>query len=635
MKISGVTLENFGLHRSLKLDFTEPITMIVGDPDSGKSTVKDAISYAFRGLCRGLDGRGGGFEDLVTDGEDPASMAVVVETSNGVITRKTGEGPLTKAGQVIAGKVGIDPALLELCMEWETILTANDRDAKRILLACLGVNLTGHTIKQIVGEENYLAIGDLIVDGDLDSVRRAYNAMYTRRKEIGKEIKGYKPADFSTFHEKIRNLSAKAAQKTLESVQRQLRALEEELASKAGAQTTLAAERGALTSRLRDKEPLLARAESLWNVWASSAALRDVRIEASNKATQAHESAARRMDKIVEDVAKVKADAEQSEEAIHALRTKTAKGQCPTCYSKITAAHVEKVAKALSDKVTAAKAEMSKLTSEKITLTGEIAEKRQAARAAEEAFKESHNAMLSMSGEKAPLEKLRAEVAELKAQLAALPAGEEAVREDSTLGDLRKRIANGNALVAELPRYIIMRNTAEREQIDHQNAQKQHEAAEKLVALLAPKGQVYTDLIATKIEPFEKRLNAILEPMGYQMKIELDPFDIKAAKLGRKFTSARTNGRLASSARLRLALALQSAVAIHTGLGIVLLDDVDRIPSTHQARLAKSMLQALNAGVEQIIAFGMLSRNVDDFQPPKVRNFDFKVFRAPAAEVAA
>ena len=83
MLLKRLALKNFKKHENLELTFKEGLTAIRGGNEAGKSSIIDAIQYAFFGPKSVKSAA----SDLVTWGALPKSMSVEVEVGSFVISR--------------------------------------------------------------------------------------------------------------------------------------------------------------------------------------------------------------------------------------------------------------------------------------------------------------------------------------------------------------------------------------------------------------------------------------------------------------------------------------------------------------------------------------------------------------------
>ncbi len=118
MRINAIRIENMRCHRLTELTELGDVNWFVGQNYSGKSTVLDALSYALRGVCRGIDEAGRGSDTLLsTDDEgrpqsrtfrvvlvNATGMALVDPGSNAsLVTIRENDGPIVDDDDVCFG----------------------------------------------------------------------------------------------------------------------------------------------------------------------------------------------------------------------------------------------------------------------------------------------------------------------------------------------------------------------------------------------------------------------------------------------------------------------------------------------------------------------------------------------------
>ena len=143
MRLKRIELENFRGHRHLELDFTDPRTLLVGENGAGKSSVRDAITWGLIGRCPGVDGKGQGQKDLIRTGADGMVVSLDVEPL-GKITRsvtRTGSALGTMKPDMVLGRLGVSEAMLMAAIYGGTFFDMHHANAKALLLQLLEVRI--------------------------------------------------------------------------------------------------------------------------------------------------------------------------------------------------------------------------------------------------------------------------------------------------------------------------------------------------------------------------------------------------------------------------------------------------------------------------------------------------------------
>ena len=149
MQITGVYIKDFGNHRETTIDLTHALSIFRGPLESGKTMIRDAIRWAFTGVCRGMEKRKDE-PNLIRHGAKGAEVQVPF-THNGEdykITRGVSASTqsliLHKAGNVVAtglkdaqaaiyATLGVSEALLANLFDAFELSQMASRDRKKII----------------------------------------------------------------------------------------------------------------------------------------------------------------------------------------------------------------------------------------------------------------------------------------------------------------------------------------------------------------------------------------------------------------------------------------------------------------------------------------------------------------------
>ncbi|KKM93308.1 hypothetical protein LCGC14_1209600, partial [marine sediment metagenome] len=149
MQITGIYIKDFGNHRETTIDLTHALSIFRGPLESGKTMIRDAIRWAFTGVCRGMEERKDE-PNLIRHGAKGAEVQVPF-THNGEdykITRGVSASTqsliLHKAGNVVAtglkdaqaaiyATLGVSEALLANLFDAFELSQMASRDRKKII----------------------------------------------------------------------------------------------------------------------------------------------------------------------------------------------------------------------------------------------------------------------------------------------------------------------------------------------------------------------------------------------------------------------------------------------------------------------------------------------------------------------
>lgn len=193
--IKTLTLTNFRKHRDLHIDFAQGLTVLAGDNEAGKSSVLEALLYAWggsRALPRSLDA-------TVTYGQPVSSLKVQLTFEvGGVLYTLT----RSKAGAELAGGGSLSVGQTEVTAAVERLLGASAATLSRLLVArqtdLKGVAAEGAAAVKLIEELAELgAIEDLVekVQAQLPygSTKAALEKIEVLRQEHAPELPDFSP----------------------------------------------------------------------------------------------------------------------------------------------------------------------------------------------------------------------------------------------------------------------------------------------------------------------------------------------------------------------------------------------------------------------------------------------------------
>jgi len=102
LKITQIQIENFLGIEVLTLPLTAPINLLIGENEAGKSSVRDALQWALTGTARGLKTHQEQAA-LIRNGAKGAEVTITLADGATIIRRKTPKSPATVTGEVPEG----------------------------------------------------------------------------------------------------------------------------------------------------------------------------------------------------------------------------------------------------------------------------------------------------------------------------------------------------------------------------------------------------------------------------------------------------------------------------------------------------------------------------------------------------
>jgi DNA repair exonuclease SbcCD ATPase subunit len=159
MKLTGVVIENFRWHREFSIGSIPWLLLITGPNASGKTSILEAITWAFCGATRHTSIDGKGADVLIMDGEGRACVHIDLEGDEGnphVIKRSIPHslsvdgvnGGVRRTTELLGAILApISPQNLLLCFESTRIMRMNDQERKKFLASILGIGSSNTRIE--------------------------------------------------------------------------------------------------------------------------------------------------------------------------------------------------------------------------------------------------------------------------------------------------------------------------------------------------------------------------------------------------------------------------------------------------------------------------------------------------------
>lgn len=143
MRVKRIELKNFRNYEHLVLDFDQPRTLLIGENGTGKSTLIDAVAYAYLGRCRGVDGKGSGQKDLIRAGADAMQVTVWSDELGPVSRGITLAGSSTSSmkAEMILGQLRTTEGMLTGVLYGRAFFDMHHSDATALLLKLLDVTV--------------------------------------------------------------------------------------------------------------------------------------------------------------------------------------------------------------------------------------------------------------------------------------------------------------------------------------------------------------------------------------------------------------------------------------------------------------------------------------------------------------
>ncbi len=587
MKIDRIALTNFRSHAATNLNLTR-INVIRGANGVGKSSIEQAIQLALSGTCEGLTASGAGSANLIRTGAEKAE--IILATSHG--DRKV---TITPAGKATKDR------------EW----TAKHRD---LVFACVTntryfLSLTQAKQSEVLASlilppsmtlepkvaEAMDAVGivcDLTIP-PFQFIEQAYKAAFEARRDVNRDLKNWRPIAYT----------APAEGGTVAEIRARLKERQDELASlKAKRHTAVEssnanADRKARAGAAYDiKKQRLETEQRILND-ANKQVLPKAKV-AELKKVAANKARAVELDAIIlEQQAEVRRLQAHAKQLTDKLEDAT---NCPTCNQLIT----EEVAQALV-------APLAMNIDKAIEIERGSIDARKALGDPEAASRELrvHEQALQDA------DRSRARIAELEKDIAELEHDRNLVIEivdtssiDQQIADLERRLEKGNQAYGE----ALNNENRKKEYTENQKLKAELERSKQhlefLVERFSPTG-IKAEMLNESIGGFEQRVNQVLHAFGYEAHLRFEPYEFRVTRDGMKGDLELL--MLSKSQQMRFAVAFQVALALWSGVKMVVIDETDMLDAAGRSALMRTLVGL--QGLDQAICIGTDERtNVPD-----------------------
>src|SRR3990167_7668136 len=576
MHIERLELHNFRCFTDLDLACA-PRTLIVGRNATGKSSCADALSWIITGRCRGLDAGGKGGLDLIRQAAGPGAEACGTLTfaEGRTITRTISEkghslemclngkrivGSAAKLQAVVYEQLGTDEGSVLAVIDGARLLTLPHTEAKALLLRWLQVRIPSDRLPPGWPARS----GEALTLEEWDAIyQEAFTERTARKKALARLPATLKPP---TPAVDVAALEAKLTALRLED-----RTLGARRASLAGKREVLEDRR----RRLQQEQHALAVACSVPE--GSVVRLDQVRTQLAALPAQPDEGQA------LLDGAEAHARLQVLREQLQAVeRQHGRKGGCvlgAAIPCETGKSHFHGEATRLRAEIAAYEQTVRVVAEER-----GARQQQQAARTTlETQVRQAERDCEAAAHTQVQLDKIKAALVSLDQELAALGDHATEVRAlEEQIAAIRQRIQKGEAVVREAHDLRAAWQRYEETLAKRATVEQQVQEAETACQVLGPNG-VRAAALTEALADFHWRLDTVLAPYGYTVRIQADPWLIAVNGIPARL--------LAASEALRVGVAFARAVAELTTLQLVVIDQGDLLD-----RQNRHLLSAIFAG---------------------------------------
>jgi hypothetical protein len=596
MKITSLMLKDFGIHQSTGLTFDEPLNIVCGSHASGKTTVANALRLSLTTRAgKTTDRKGGGAMDNIRLGSKKAEISATVVTSKGPLQIVTTYGPgATRRNQTIKA-----PELKEgeksPAAAFEHFLDRNSEalscvldssyffDAKtpqKDILAAL-ILPTSHEFPQEMIDLVRQHLGTFVwTKSPVAVIDEVYSAAYSARRDA--------KAALGAIHIPAQ---PQKPQHDAGHIQEQIAACRATVTKEAkkikGGGTV---QIGRIEQNLEQERAKLATAHADYSVARKRTGEIDQEIKDAPDLKKSEKVAAGRTlwNQLQEQIHDFVREIKAQQDAQEIYRDLGANPHCPTCTQKITAEFIAAKVTEHKNLEDAAQEAKEALEAEQQVL-GDL-EAAESVIAAHKALTEKKlqnvRDVTDAGGRITMFEK---SVGDLEASLTTAKEQETEPADTSALDAAQNELSEWEALLSPALNYDATLVQIE-EATKRQQDQKEKVAdLETLCSYFGDKG-IKADLIAEGSAHFMDTVNGVLAAWGYEAKLsdEADSFSV-LTKLGWLPTK-----QLCGFEEFMFKAAIQCAIAVHSKLKIVVIDEAQGIIDAYRTRLFKAVIGMLN-----------------------------------------
>lgn len=594
--ISTIQVSDIRCLDAAALDLSEPVTLVLGDNGTGKSTLAAAVEYGLLGTCEWTDMRGAGYAALLRYGAKSGKVALTIGDLAIERTMWAKKSALTvgnddgdKARGTLAAMLP-EPDILRCMLRSGTFIGLPAKGQQDILFSLAGGEVDVAWFKERLGAEEQDALGvalaTLVTGPALADA--LYKAAYDLRSEANGVVKQLAaqvtsdtpslPPDAQTLENKLGQAVAKAKQ--------DLAAAQEALGKARADHEAIAAAKRRAEVALAEYERATAELEALGD--APEAVDAGAVREANDKVveTQARlDDLSRRMHTAAGTLAALQGQAERLAEL---------DGQCVVAgvICPLSEEDIESLRSGVEEQVDAAQEQFDGLSSQhtEVSFALEEAKKKlhnlnaQAVAITEHEHKRDR----AIEARDAAQHRLDAANADAERPCQPIPAVQTAVDEAQAKLDEAEaaHLELSHAMDAHAAHKRIKRELAE--------AEARAEMLDALVKKLAEGGPLRTEASSGTVGAVLDDINEILEQFA-PFEVSLNEDGLRVAHLSGD--EAQQSGHvpvrlLSESEKLRVGAAIQVAFARLTGFDFVIVDAADRLDTHNRGPLLGMLLQS-------------------------------------------
>ena len=597
MQIANIALKNFGICEDTEITFDQPLNVLVGTHAQGKTTVANAIRLTFTPRAgKTTDRKGGGAMDNVRLGAKKAEITAGIVTAKGPLQIVTTYGPgasrrnqTIKAGE---GKEGAQSpaAAFESFLDRQSEALSCVLDSsyffdaktpqKDILAALILPASHEFDVEKIALVEKHL--GKFVWSkSPVAVIDQVYSAAYSARKDAKAALGAiYIPQqpqrpEYAAGHVQEQIASCRA------NVQKEAKKI------KSGGTVQI----GRIEQSVEQEKEKLATAQADYAAARKRTAEIDQAILDAPNLKKAERAAAGRTlwNQLQAQIVEFDREIQSQQEAQEIYRDLGSNPHCPTCTQKITKAFIDSKVEEHRKLEQAAIAAKINLEAEQQGL-GDLTEAESVIATHKALTEKKLQNVRDVADATGRISMFEKSVSDLEASLVTAKAQETAPADTSALDAANEELSAWESRLSPAVNYDAILTQIDRATKQQQDQKEKVADLETLCAYFGDKG-VKADLIAAGSEAFISTVNGALAAWGYEAKLspEADSFSVLTP------TGWLPTKQLSGFEEFMFKVALQCAIAVHSKLKIVVIDEAQDIIDAHRTRLFKAIQAMLNA----------------------------------------
>jgi len=587
MKIDRVKLRNFRSHGHTVIAF-ERVNFIRGMNRSGKSGVAMAVEMALAGRCAVTDEGGKGFEQLIQEGQQTATVVLECGTVTITLTldRSTGrtlkvqtavgtENERTMLGKQaqewIAEHIGTPDVINATLNAWRFMKLNANEQASLLARVLLPAKL------ELEPEVNAWLAGSKLSVVERPSlfgtIEATYKAIAAARTDVNRKLRDLK----AIVEPDPPNGSREAVKEKLAYLESEQVALNEKLRVRSTAEAVAKQTAAQRISIEKEIEAINATLPDLRANVLTNEARKELDIKAKLRERQTE----LRTTLIAEraNLAKIQDILSHEDDSV-----------CPTCKTQLSA-ELREVRNTLfipfRTNAAEAKATIDRLEKElKGAIDGEAAARQVVAdNANRQTFRDAEVALNRWQDQLDAINASKSEPLDATESIAGL---------QSNLAELKARIAKGMDALVTIATLEEQQAAYQRQVKERKRGEIQLVELEKLLEYFGPRG-IKAKLIAERLDLFTERVNGVLNQWGYSLHFTIEPYSLLITETDTETGAvglALNPNQLSASEGYRLGVAFAMAIADWTGLRLLIADGADILDKNDKWTLAQVFLQS-------------------------------------------